>query len=176
MTTHPRSLLRISLLVTVGFLAAACGGSSSAKDSGVDSGSPVDAAADATGADLADGQPDTTSATVDAADGTAPADAPRDAVADELTNPTITQLTPSSLPVGSVGFTLLVDGQDFPPDAFVSFDGNPFTATVVSATRVSAQIPSAALGATPRQIPVLVTRTANPPLRSNTLQFEVTAQ
>ena len=94
-----------------------------------------------------------------------------------LVNATITQLTPSSLPVGTTGFfTLVIDGRDFPPNPLVSFDGNVWSAQINSPTQLQASIPSAALGVTPRRVEVQVTRIADPPLDSNILYFEVTAR
>jgi hypothetical protein len=87
--------------------------------------------------------------------------------------PTITMLTPSSAHVGDAGFTLVVEGHDFPPNPRVSFDGNIFNTTVVSATRLEASIPGAALGATPRQVSVLVTRIGGSSANSNTLPFQI---
>jgi hypothetical protein len=87
--------------------------------------------------------------------------------------PTITMLTPSSAHVGDPGFTLVVEGHDFPANPRVSFDGNVFNTTVVSATRLEASIPGAALGATPRQVSVLVTRISGSSANSNVLPFQI---
>lgn len=87
--------------------------------------------------------------------------------------PTITMLTPSSAHVGDPGFTLVVEGHDFPPNPYVSFDGNIFNTTVVSATRLEASVPGAALGATPRQVSVLVTRIGGAAQSSNALPFQI---
>ena len=92
-----------------------------------------------------------------------------------VVNPTITMLTPSSLPRNNGMFTLLIDGHDFPPDAEVTFETHVRTATLVSATRLSVQIPGAALGGMPRQVPVQVSGPAAPFVESNTLYFTVTA-
>ena len=89
--------------------------------------------------------------------------------------PTITMLTPSSAHVGDPGFTLVVEGHDFPPNPYVSFDGNIFNTTVVSATRLEASVPGAALGATPRQVSVLVTRIGGAAQSSNALPFQILA-
>ena len=99
-------------------------------------------------------------------DGGSPSDGP-------TLPPTITMLTPSSAHAGDAGFTLVVEGHDFPPNPRVSFDGNIFNTTVVSATRLEASIPGAALGATPRQVPVLVTRIGGSSANSNTLPFQI---
>jgi hypothetical protein len=87
--------------------------------------------------------------------------------------PTITMLTPSSAHVGDPAFTLVVEGHDFPPNPYVSFDGNIFNTTVVSTTRLEASIPGAALGATPRQVSVLVTRIGGTAQSSNALPFQI---
>ena len=103
-------------------------------------------------------------------------DVPRDADVDApLVNATITMLTPSSLTLGTVGsgFTLIVDGMDFTSTAMVSFGNNIFPTTFLSTTRLQAEIPSAALGATPRQVPVRVTRVGTPALTSNILYFTI---
>ncbi len=84
-------------------------------------------------------------------------------------------LTPASAHVSDPAFTLIVDGHDFPSNPRVSFDGNLFNTTVVSATQVQAQIPSAALGATPRQARVQVTRIESPSVASNVLTFTILA-
>jgi hypothetical protein len=89
--------------------------------------------------------------------------------------PTITMLSPSSARVGDPGFTLVVEGRDFPPNPRVSFDGNIFNTTVVSATRLEASIPSPALGTTPRQVAVLVTRIGGSTPNSNVLPFQILA-
>jgi hypothetical protein len=92
-----------------------------------------------------------------------------------VVNPTITMLTPSSLPRNNGTFTLLIDGNDFPPNAEVTFETNVWTATVVSDTRLSVQIPGAALGGMPRQVLVQVSGPTAPFVESNILYFTVTA-
>jgi hypothetical protein len=92
-----------------------------------------------------------------------------------VVNPTITMLAPSALPRNNGTFTLLVDGNDFPPNAEVTFETNVWTATVVSNTRLSVQIPGDALGGMPRQVPVQVSGPAAPFVESNILYFTVTA-
>jgi hypothetical protein len=92
-----------------------------------------------------------------------------------LVNMTITMLTPSSVDLETVGdmLTLTVDGRDFTPTAVVSFGNNIFPTTVLSTTRLQAEIPSAALGATAKQFPVRATRVGTPALTSNILYFTV---
>jgi hypothetical protein len=92
-----------------------------------------------------------------------------------VVNPTITMLTPSSLPRNNGTFTLLIDGRDFPPGAEVTFETNVWTATVVSETQLSVQIPGAALGGTPRQVAVQVSGPTAPFVESNLLYFTITA-
>jgi len=92
-----------------------------------------------------------------------------------VVNPTITMLTPSSLPRNNGAFTLLIDGHDFPPGAEVTFETNVWTATVVSDTQLSVQIPGAALGGMPRQVAVQVSGPAAPFVESNVLYFTITA-
>ena len=87
--------------------------------------------------------------------------------------PTITMLTPSSAHIGDGGFTLVVEGHDFPPNPYVAFDGNIFNTTVVSATRLEASIPGPALGATPRQVSVVVTHISGSSANSNVLPFQI---
>jgi hypothetical protein len=110
-------------------------------------------------------------------DGGASPDGSTDARKDgPVVNPTITMLTPSTLPYGLAGsFTLLVDGKDFPPDPWISFEANSWPATVVSATRLSVDIPGIALGGTARQAAVAVKNQAPPLVDSNILYFTVTA-
>jgi phosphoribosylcarboxyaminoimidazole (NCAIR) mutase len=57
--------------------------------------------------------------------------------------------------------------------AAIAFDGNIFNTTVVSATRLEASVPGAALGATPRQVSVLVTRIGGAAQSSNALPFQI---
>ncbi len=171
-----------SVLTGISILALLAFGCSSSNatppDAGVDAvDAPVDAPAETmddapvdSGADSADSHAD-----ADAVDA-ASTDVPRDADIDApLVNATITTLTPSSATLGSVGamLTLTVDGRDFTPTAVVSFGNNIFPTTVLSTTRLQAEIPSAALGATAKQIPVRVTRVESPPLTSNILYFAV---
>ena len=93
-----------------------------------------------------------------------------------VVKPTITLLTPSSLPTNNGAFTLLVDGRDFPPGRIeISFETNVWTATVVSETRLSVQIPGAALGGMPRQAAVQVSQPTPPYVESNILYFSITA-
>jgi hypothetical protein len=95
-----------------------------------------------------------------------------------VVTPTITGLSPASLPVGTpdLYFTLLVYGQDLPEQAWVVFDGNLFTAQFISSSQLQVSIPTIALGTRPRVVQVLAERKVPPDLSSNSLDFEVTAQ
>jgi CSLREA domain-containing protein len=55
-------------------------------------------------------------------------------------SPTITALAPSSVVAGSPGFTLVVTGTNFAPDAQVRWNGAARATTVVSATQLSTTI------------------------------------
>jgi len=90
-------------------------------------------------------------------------------------NPTITMLTPSSLPNNTPGsFTLFVDGRDFPPKLQLCLEHNCWSATYVSETRLSAVIPGVAVSGTPRVVDVSVTQIGYPYLESNILPFTIT--
>lgn len=54
--------------------------------------------------------------------------------------PTLTSITPSSAEAGGPGFTLVLTGRDFAPDAVVRWDGASRTTAVVSATELHAEI------------------------------------
>jgi hypothetical protein len=92
-----------------------------------------------------------------------------------LVNPTITQLTPSSLPLGAATFELVLRGTNFRSDHMVSFDRNVFAPTFVSSEELHTEIPGAALGGSPRTVNVQLARIADPALRSNAFPFEITA-
>ena len=92
-----------------------------------------------------------------------------------LVNPTIAELSPPSLPVGSATFELVLHGTNFRSDHMVAFDHNVFSTTFVSAEELHAEIPSPALGVRARTVDVQVARIADPALRSNVFPFEITA-
>ena len=171
-------LLRASLLGLAPLLLVCCGGSGAPASDAATDGASNDQSADSFLNDLNDdhptgdapGQPD---AQPDAV-GDAPMDGPVDVPA---VTPTITALSPTWLSIGSpdLYFTLMVYGQDLPDQAYVVFDGNLFTAQLVSPTQLQVSIPTVALGSRPRLVPVLVERKLPPDLSSNTLYFEVTA-
>jgi hypothetical protein len=106
-----------------------------------------------------------------------PSDGAGDVRADApLVNPTITMLTPSSLPTNNPGsFTLLIDGRDFPPGLDICFEHNCWSATYLSPTQISAVIPGAALSGSPRVVEVQVSQIGAPYLESNILTFTITA-
>ncbi len=59
--------------------------------------------------------------------------------------PSISLLSPSSLPVGSADFTLTVTGSGFIPDSVVSWDGSDRTTTFINASQLQADIPASDL-------------------------------
>ncbi len=61
--------------------------------------------------------------------------------------PAISTLTPSSATAGGTAFSLVVDGSNFGSGASVLWNGTARSTTFVSATRVTASIPSSDLGA-----------------------------
>jgi hypothetical protein len=56
--------------------------------------------------------------------------------------PTITGLSPASVVVGSLGFTLTVNGTNFVPGSVVRWNGANRATTFVSATQLRAAIPA----------------------------------
>lgn len=88
--------------------------------------------------------------------------------------PTLTALEPSTLPVGNGAFELVLRGTNWRSDHLVSFDGNSFPTTFVSAEELRAQIPGIALGSSARNVSVFAERLGSPILRSNVLMFAVT--
>jgi hypothetical protein len=89
-------------------------------------------------------------------------------------NPTLTAIEPSSLPIGTIEFELVLHGTNYRSDHQVSFDGNLFPTTFVSSEELHAEVPGAALGGRARTVNVLALRLGDPALRSNVLMFEVT--
>ena len=59
------------------------------------------------------------------------------------TTPTITQLSPSSMPAGSAAFTLTVSGMNFASGAVVFWNGGTVTTTFISSSKLTAAIPVA---------------------------------
>jgi hypothetical protein len=97
---------------------------------------------------------------------------PRHSVSAPVIQPAITTLTPNSVPVNSVPFTMTVNGSDFERDAVVYFNGAPLNTTFITSKQVVAQLTSANLmfaGLTPVYV-----RTQG--FNSNTVDFDVTIQ
>lgn len=89
-----------------------------------------------------------------------------------LIDPTITTLTPDSVPVDSVSFLMTVNGTDFGTDATVFFNGTPLNTRFISSKQLVAQLQSANLEFA-GLVPVYV-RTQG--FNSNTVNFDVTIQ
>lgn len=89
-------------------------------------------------------------------------------------SPTLTALEASTLPFGSGAFELVLRGINLRSDHQVSFDGNAFPTTFVSAEELRAEVPGIALGGRARSVNVFASRLASPPLRSNVLTFAIT--
>jgi hypothetical protein len=86
--------------------------------------------------------------------------------------PSITQLSPESVPVDSVPFAVTVNGTNFGTDAVVFWNGNPLSTRFVTSRQVMAILTPTDLDFA-GLIPVYV-RTAG--LNSNTVDFDVTIQ
>ncbi|HYL14127.1 MAG TPA: IPT/TIG domain-containing protein [Terriglobales bacterium] len=86
--------------------------------------------------------------------------------------PSITTLTPNSVPVNSVPFSITVNGSNFLPDAIVFWNGTPLSTRFISSNQLLATLAQTDL-TTVGLIPVSV-RTGG--LNSNTVDFNVTAQ
>jgi len=87
-------------------------------------------------------------------------------------NPAISSLTPNSVPVDSVPFTLTINGSDFGSDAIVFWNGIPLNTRVISSMQLIAQLQPINLQFA-GMVPVYV-RTQG--VTSNTLDFDVTIQ
>jgi hypothetical protein len=72
------------------------------------------------------------------------------------TMPAITQLDPPNTAAGSAQFQLEVDGANFSSSAVVNFDGTAQPTTFMSATKLEATIPAAAIMSS-ATVPVTVT-------------------
>jgi len=89
-----------------------------------------------------------------------------------FSSPSITALTPNSVPVNSVPFTMTVNGQNFGTDAIVFWNGTPVFTRFVSSEAVMADLTSTNLMfAGPAHVYV---RSGG--LNSNTVNFDVTVQ
>ena len=86
--------------------------------------------------------------------------------------PSIGALTPSSVPVNSVPFTMTVNGENFGTDAVVFWNGAPLFTIFVNSKQLLANLPETNLMFA-GLVPVYV-RTAG--LNSNTVQFNVSFQ
>lgn len=86
--------------------------------------------------------------------------------------PAITTLTPDSVPVDSVPFTLTVNGSDFGTDAIVFWNGTPLNTRFITSGQLIAQLSSTDLQFA-GLVPVYV-RTQG--FNSNTVDFHVTIQ
>ena len=84
--------------------------------------------------------------------------------------PTLTLLSPSSVPAGSAATVLTVSGTGFTSDAKIYFNGTALTTTFVSATSLKATIPANLL-VTVGSFPVTVQESAG---TSNAVTFSVT--
>jgi hypothetical protein len=86
--------------------------------------------------------------------------------------PSITELTPDSVPVNSVPFAVTVNGSNFGADAVVFWNGNPVSTRFVTPMQLMAILTQTDLNFA-GLIPVYV-RTGG--LNSNTVDFNVTIQ
>jgi hypothetical protein len=89
--------------------------------------------------------------------------------------PAIASLSPSSADAGGPSFVLNVDGSGFVAGASVSFGGADLPTTVVSATRVTATVPSAKL-AFAGSAPITVTNPTPGGGRSGSASFTIAAK
>lgn len=89
-----------------------------------------------------------------------------------LTQPAISALVPSSVPVNSPPFLVTVNGQDFLTDAVVVWNGNPLHTNFITKNQLVATLQATDL-MTVGLIPVFV-RTGGQ--NSNTVDFTVTPQ
>ena len=88
------------------------------------------------------------------------------------TPPSITELSPTSVPVNSVPFTMTVNGSDFGTDAIVFWNGAPLRTIFITSKQLMATLTETDLMFA-GSIPVYV-RTAG--LNSNTVTFNLSAQ
>ena len=86
--------------------------------------------------------------------------------------PSISTLTPNSVPVNSVPFTMTINGNNFLPDAIVFWNGTPLQTTFITSNQLLASLTDTDL-TTVGLIAVYV-RTGG--LNSNTMDFNVTTQ
>lgn len=86
--------------------------------------------------------------------------------------PSITTLTPGSVPDNSVPFTMTINGSNFLPDAVVFWQGTPQSTLFVTPNQLMVKVTAADLTLM-GMVPVYV-RTGGQ--NSNTIDFDVTAQ
>ncbi len=86
--------------------------------------------------------------------------------------PSITTLSPASLPSGSPNTTLTITGQSFVTGATVTFGATALVTTVMSATQLTATIPATLL-TTKGTVPVTVENPASSGGASNSLSFTI---
>jgi len=86
--------------------------------------------------------------------------------------PSIAALSPTSVPVNSVPFTLTINGENFGTDAVVFWNGAPLFTTFVSSKQLLANLTDTNLMFA-GLVPVYV-RTSG--MNSNTVQFNVSVQ
>jgi hypothetical protein len=86
--------------------------------------------------------------------------------------PSIAELTPGSVPVNSVPFTMTINGSNFLPDAVVFWQGTPQSTLFVTPNQLMVKLTDTDLMFM-GMVPVYV-RTGGQ--NSNTVDFEVTAQ
>jgi len=91
---------------------------------------------------------------------------------DVLSSPAITALTPSSVPVNSVPFTMTVTGSNFGTDAIVFWNGTAQSTFFVTSNQLMVRLTDTDLMFT-GLVPIYV-RTGGQ--NSNTVDFDVTAQ
>ena len=89
-----------------------------------------------------------------------------------ISSPSITALTPDTVPVDSVPFMLTVNGSNFGTDAIVFWNGTPLNTRFVTSSQIVATLTDTNLMFA-GLIPVYV-RTGG--LNSNTVDFNVTVQ
>lgn len=89
-----------------------------------------------------------------------------------FSTPSITALTPNSVPVNSVPFTMNITGQNFGTDAIVFWNGTPVFTRFVSSGEVLADLTSTDLMFA--GLAHVFVRTGS--LNSNTVDFDVTVQ
>lgn len=97
---------------------------------------------------------------------------PHRAVGSALFPPTISMLSPNTVPVNSPPFTITVVGTNFGPDAIVYWNNTPLSTTPINSQEVMAQLTALNLQAS-GAVPVFV-RTGGQ--NSNVLDFQVAIQ